>query len=57
MGFVTEMLKVNGRHGRFRCRQEDNIKIGLYGVNWIHLASDRDSCWPSVNTVVNLHVP
>jgi hypothetical protein len=28
--------------GRPRCRWEDNIKIGLGGMDWIELTQDRD---------------
>jgi hypothetical protein len=48
--------------GRPRCRWEDNIKvdlreIGFGGVDWIHLAQDRDRWWALVNMVMNLQVP
>jgi hypothetical protein len=41
---------------------EDNIRIlpgeiGWEGVNWIHLAQDRDQWQALVNTVMNLWVP
>jgi hypothetical protein len=47
---------------RPRCRWEDNIKmdlreIGWEGVDWIHLAEDRDHCLAVVNTVMNLRFP
>jgi hypothetical protein len=47
---------------RTRCRWEDNIGMDLRemvweGVNWIHLAQDRDQWWALVNTVMNLWVP
>jgi hypothetical protein len=40
----------------------DNIgmvlrEIGWEGVDWIHLAQDRDQWWALVNTVINLWVP
>jgi hypothetical protein len=43
--------------GRPRSRWLDNIKInlreiGLAGINWIDLSSDRDQCRALVNTVV-----
>jgi hypothetical protein len=31
---------------------EDNIKMGLEGVDWINLAQDSDFTWTSVNTVI-----
>ena len=48
--------------GRPRCRQEDNIKMGLKdvgcgGVDWIELAHDRDRWQALVNAVMNLRVP
>jgi hypothetical protein len=53
--------KPEGRRplGRPRHRWKDGIKmdleeIGLGGVEWIHLAQDRD-CWRAlVNAVINL---
>jgi hypothetical protein len=47
---------------RPRSRQEDNIKmdvrkVGLEGVDWIHLAQDRDRWWVLMNTVMNPQVP
>jgi hypothetical protein len=46
---------------RPRCRWEDGIKmdlreIGWGGVEWIHLAQDRDRWRPVVNAVMNLRV-
>jgi hypothetical protein len=43
------------------CR-EDNIIMDLReirwkGVDWIHLAQDRNQCWAVVNTLVNLLLP
>jgi hypothetical protein len=32
-------------------------EIGLKGVNWIHLAQDRDQCRDLVNIVMNLRIP
>jgi hypothetical protein len=48
--------------GRPRSRLENNIRmdrreIGWEGVDWIHLAQDRDKWWNVVNTVMNLRVP
>jgi hypothetical protein len=47
--------------GRPRRRWEDGIKmdlgeIGWGGVEWIHLAQDRDRWWAVVNAVMNLRV-
>jgi hypothetical protein len=46
---------------RPRCRWEDGIKmdlreIGWGGVEWIHLAQDRDRWQAVVNAVMNLRV-
>jgi hypothetical protein len=43
-------------------RWEDNIRMDLReirweGVDWIHLAQNRDQCQALVNTVMNLWVP
>jgi hypothetical protein len=35
----------------------DLREIGLKGVDWIHLAQDRDRWRAVVNTVMNLRVP
>jgi hypothetical protein len=48
--------------GRSRHRWEDNIRMDLReirweGVDWIHLAQDRDWWWALVNMVMNLKVP
>jgi hypothetical protein len=32
-------------------------RLGLKGVDWIHLAQDRDRWRAFVNTVMNLQVP
>jgi hypothetical protein len=45
--------------GRARCRWVGNIKmddreIGWDGVDWIHMAQDRDQWRALVNTVLNL---
>jgi hypothetical protein len=41
---------------------EDNIRMDLMergweGVDWIHLAQDRDQWWALVNTAMNVWVP
>jgi hypothetical protein len=48
--------------GRSRHRWENNIRMDLReirweGVDWIHLAQDRDQWRAVVNTVMNLQVP
>jgi transcription termination factor 2 len=45
-----------------RRRWKDNIKmylrkIGLEGVDWIHVAEDRDRWRGLANTIMNLRVP
>jgi len=52
----------NGPLGRPRCRWEDNTRmdlreIGWEGVNWIHLAQNRDQWRVLANTAMNLRVP
>jgi hypothetical protein len=54
--------KGRGPLGRPRRRWDDNIKmdlreVGFGGVDWIHLAQDRDRWRALVNTVMNLRVP
>jgi hypothetical protein len=57
------VVKPEGKRplGRPRRRSQDGIKIdlreiGWRGVEWIHLAQDRD-CWRAVvNAVMNLRV-
>jgi hypothetical protein len=44
-----------------RSRWEDNIRINLReirweGVEWMHLAQDREHWWAVMNTVMNLRV-
>jgi len=34
-----------------------NLKIEWEGVDWIHLAQDRDRWLTPVNMIKNLHVP
>jgi hypothetical protein len=46
---------------RPRCMWDDNAIMGLRGtgwggMDWIHLAQDRDQWWAHVNTVMNLQV-
>jgi hypothetical protein len=45
--------------GKPRCRWDSNIKtdlkeIGWEGVDWTHLAQDRDFWWAHLNMVKNL---
>jgi hypothetical protein len=47
---------------RTRRRWVDNIEmvvreIGWGGMEWTHLARNRDQLWAIVNTVMNLRVP
>jgi hypothetical protein len=47
---------------RPRCRWGDNIimdlrEVTLEGVDWIHLAQDRNQQWAVVNMAMNLWVP
>jgi len=44
------------------CRWEGNIRMNLWeiwwdGVDWIHLAGDRDQWQAVVSVVMNLQVP
>jgi hypothetical protein len=48
--------------GRPRRRWEDNIEmelqeVGWEGVDWFHMAQDRDRWHALVNAVMNLRVP
>jgi hypothetical protein len=48
--------------GRHRHRWEDNIKMyireaGWEGVNWMHLAQERDQWRALLNMIMNLRVP
>jgi hypothetical protein len=47
--------------GRPRCRWEDNIKmdlqeVGCRGMDWVHLAQDKDRWLALVNVIMNLRV-
>jgi hypothetical protein len=35
----------------------DLREIGWEGVNWVHMAQDRDQWLAIVNTIMNLRVP
>jgi hypothetical protein len=53
-----ERLKPLGRRTH---RWDDNIEMDLREIRWgdvfwIHLAKDRDQCWPLVNPIINLCV-
>jgi hypothetical protein len=55
--------KPEGRRplGGLRYKWEDGIKMNLRetgweGVEWIHLAEDRNQWWAVVNTVMNLWI-
>jgi hypothetical protein len=48
--------------GKRRCEWEENSKMGLReigrsGMDWIHLAQDRDQCRALVNMVMKFRVP
>jgi hypothetical protein len=48
--------------GGLRCRWLDNIEMDLReiewgGMDWIHLAQDRDQWKTLVNTIMNLGAP
>jgi hypothetical protein len=43
--------------GRCRHRWEDNIKIDINGMNWIHMAQGRVRWQAFVNMVMNFWVP
>jgi hypothetical protein len=51
---------MHGRDEKAWCRWEDirmNIRETRWeGVDWIHLAQDRDQCWALMIMVVNLWV-
>jgi hypothetical protein len=48
--------------GRYRCRWMDDIRLDVReivwdGVDWTHLAQDRDQWRVLVNTVMKLSIP
>jgi hypothetical protein len=60
--FWSGNLRGRDKLGRPRHRWEDNIRvdlkeIGWEGVDWIHLAQDRDWWRALVNTVINFQIP
>jgi hypothetical protein len=44
------------RHRWERRVRMDLREIGWVGVEWIHLAQDRDLWWAVVNTVMNIQI-
>jgi hypothetical protein len=60
--FLSENSKVRDFLEDVGRRWEDNIRmdlreIGWEGMNWMHLAQDREQWRAVVNTVMNLRVP
>jgi hypothetical protein len=41
----------------FHSQRNKLLRQGWEGVDWMHLAQNRDQCWVLVNTVMNLQVP
>jgi hypothetical protein len=58
---IVTVFKKRRPHGRHRLRwkdiRTDLREIRREGVNWIHLAQDKDQWRTLVNTVMNLRVP
>jgi hypothetical protein len=61
--YNTSVGKSEGKKpaGRFRRRWEDNMRmdlreVGCEGVDWMHLAQDRDQWRAVVNMGMNLRV-
>jgi hypothetical protein len=59
---LVRKLAGNIPYERPKHRWENNIKIvlkeiGYEGVDWIHVAQNRDQWWDLVNTVMNLWFP
>jgi hypothetical protein len=59
--FLLKSLK-GKNHAEDQAKREDNIKMDLRekvleGVDWIHLAHDRDRWRALKNTVMNLSIP
>jgi hypothetical protein len=50
--FWLENLKVRYHSGDLGI----DGKIGCEGVDWMHLAQDRDQWWALVNTGVHMHM-
>jgi hypothetical protein len=62
--YNTLVRKPEGKRslGRIRGRREDNISMHVMeirreGVDWIHLAQDRDQWRDLMTTAMNLRVP
>jgi hypothetical protein len=49
---LSEVLGADGRNINMDLRE-----VGLEGVEWIHLAQDRDLWWALVSMVMNIWVP
>jgi hypothetical protein len=61
---MLSMEKSEGNRplGRPKSRWYYNIRknlrvMGWEGVDWMHLAQDKDQWWVLLNTVINLQVP
>jgi hypothetical protein len=50
-------LLTKPRHTWGDCIIQDLREIGWDGMDWIHLAQDRNRWWALVSTVMNLRVP
>jgi hypothetical protein len=55
-------LEEKRQRGTLRCRWKDNIKIDHIeiewdGMDWIHLAQDKDQWRALMNTVMNFWAP
>jgi hypothetical protein len=55
----AEGKRPTGRHRNRRRNyiRMDRAEIGWEGMDWMHLAQDRDQWWILVNTVMSLRVP
>jgi hypothetical protein len=49
---LSEDQGINGKNFGMDLRE-----TGWEGVDWMHLAQDRDQWWAVLNTVMNLQVP
>jgi hypothetical protein len=59
VSYKISVLKPEGKRplGTTRRKWEDNRDIEWEGVEWIHVAQDRDQWKAHVYTVMNLRVP